>query len=201
MVKELILCIDLSVFVLCNIVFLVALLSLDSFNRRFHVTTLKVKPLQEIHVWPEPEFCPYEHRVFAAQIDFCFLFSLFSMLLDYEHLSVRLVLLLCSDHRENALRHLRKHGFFHRRNENWCSFFPSFLSSCSLTSFILTPRGYSLTGPLLFGSFFIALLSINHIMPGGLIFPREIAVNGSLSFASWSVLITFQFMGTQKQEG
>ena len=46
------------------------------------------------------------------------------------------------------------------------------------------PRGYSLTGRLLFGSFFIALLSINHIMPGELIFPREIVVNGSLLFAS-----------------
>ena len=55
------------------------------------MTTLRIKPLEEIYVWEEPEFCPYQHQFFAAQIDYCFMFSLFSLLLDYEHVSVGFV--------------------------------------------------------------------------------------------------------------
>lgn len=60
----------------------------DHFIRRFHTTTLHVRPLEDLPVWEEPELCPFMHFHFAPEFNYPFLFNMFSTLLEHEHTAV-----------------------------------------------------------------------------------------------------------------
>ena len=49
---------------------------------------MQVVPLEEIHVWEDPELFPYGHDLFASHLDYVFLFTVFNILLNHEHTSV-----------------------------------------------------------------------------------------------------------------
>ena len=61
---------------------------IDKFNRRYHITTLRILPFEELHLWDEPELFPYGHDLYFQHFDYPFFFSVFNLLLSHEHTTV-----------------------------------------------------------------------------------------------------------------